>query len=131
MATTPRSNRYFKLTTDDNGNIIDLGPAGTTSMVSTMPIQFKASVDFAGTLGVVGRAVGPAAAEHAAPFESIPYKRVNVGGIASDYAIVSDPITASGKIDVPANGMCIGLVVAISAGSCEVFPWDLQGNSAV
>lgn len=131
MATKQRSSRKFGITTTDSGDILDMGPAGTESLVSTFVLQFITSGDFAGSFAVLGRVFGQAAKDANAAFATVPYRRVNVNGVSSDYAIVSDLITGPGIIQVPMNGMALGLQVTCTAGSCQVVSWDLQGSSAI
>lgn len=111
--------------------ILELGPAGTQQQVSTMALQFNPDLAWSGEVVVVGRSLGVAAQDAQAPFLPIPYRRVNVGGLASDYALVSDPITGTAMIQVPANGLTIGLLCAVGTGVMTVLAWDLQGPSSV
>lgn len=127
MATIQRSNRSFGVTPDDNGNILDMGPASTPQMVGTFAVQFIPAADFIGTFAVVGRMSGQAAKDASAPFLPFPYRRVNVNGVASDRAIVDDVITGSGAIEIPSNGWSVGLLVACTAGSCKVVSMDQSG----
>lgn len=108
---------------------LELGPAGTTQQVSTMVIQFTPTVDFVGQFVVCGRNLGVAANEVDVPFVPVPYRRVNLNNLASDYTIVSDPISGVAKIAVPASGDSIALLCAISAGQMTITSWDLQGNA--
>ena len=111
--------------------IFDMGPAATSHGVGTMVIQFVMSENFVGSIAVLGRVFGVAAQEADAMFGPIPYRRVQVNGAASDYTMVADAITQPGIIQIPANGLAIGLGVSCSAGSCDVVSWDLMGPSAV
>lgn len=133
MALLKGSNRYNVITATNNGDILPLGPAGTTSFVGTMGVQFAPSLDFVGSFQVLGKIMGTAADN--APYVPIPYRRVTVvaGGsvVASDYAMVSDPVVPTAMIHVPSAGLSIALLITCSAGTCQVFSMDLQGNSAV
>lgn len=132
MPTVVRAQRYSKVTVANNGDILDLGPAGTGGTVATYMIQFVASLNFIGQFGVMGRLYGTPSVDVAgSQFASIPYRRVNVNGLASDYDMVTDVITGSGIIQVPANGLDVGLLVAISQGTCAIASLDLNGPSAV
>ncbi len=121
----------FDATNIPSDGIFDMGPAATSHGVGTFVIQFVMSVDFVGSIAVLGRVFGVAAQEADAIFGPIPYRRVQVNGAASDYTIVSTAITQPGIIQIPANGLAIGLGVSCSAGSCDVVSWDLMGPSAV
>lgn len=129
MATRKASNRFDTITTDDNGKFVEYGPAGTTMFVSTMLMQFAPTAGFVGSLLLHGKMLGPAG--ETAPFLPIAYRRVNVAGLVSDYALSPDPIMAAGIIQVPANGMTLALLVTCSAGACQVYMMDVQGSSAI
>lgn len=131
MATQNRSNRYFVLSATDTGVFLEVGPAGTPSATAVMVLQFDPTVDFSGTFAIMGKCLGQWAKDQNAPFLPIPYRRVNVASVASDYAIVTDQIAAAGLIHVPLSGLSLSLLPAISAGSCKVYVWDLQGSPAV
>lgn len=127
-AVKPISNRTYAIIPDDNGVILTLGPAATSTSVGTFVIQFNPDGASDYSAVVMGRIWGQAAKEKNVPFLPIPYRRCTLNNAASDYAIVSDAITGASLIQVPANWE-IGLLVAVTAGSCTVCSWDLQGNS--
>ncbi len=131
MTTKGRSQRYFVVKPDDDGDIADMGPAGTAALVATYTIQFIPSADFAGQFAVLGRVAGNAAQTAGVVMATIPYRRINVNGVASDYNIVTDVISGPGIIQVPANGLAVGLLIACSAGTCTVISADLSGPSAI
>lgn len=126
MATVQRSNRRFTIKASDNGNILEMGPAANATSVGVMVIQFNPdqSSDYEAT--VMGRCFGQNAAD--CPYVPIPYRRVTLNNIASDYAVVHDAITGASLIQVPAN-WAIALLVSCTAGSCVVASQDLLGNS--
>lgn len=123
--------RVFKLTADNNGDIAELGPGAPSGVTGAMVIQFSPSPDFVGGFAVVARAMGQAAKAAGAALMPVPYRRVTVNNIASDYTMVADLVTGATIIQVPSNGLSIGLLVNCTAGSCQVFPWDLAGASSV
>ena len=112
----------------DNGLIRPIGGGGTNGDIGSMHLEFNPSIDFQGDFGVMGKTAG--VPELVAPFHSIPYRRVTVGGIAADYAIVSDRVTPASIITIPAAGMAIGVHVSCTVGTCRVTGWDLNGPSA-
>lgn len=128
MSTVAKSNRAFVITPDDHGNIGELGPSSTGG-VGTIVIQFAPRLGFVGSFAILGKAYGSAAVN--APFLPLPYRRVNVANSASDYTMVSDVVADTGIIQVPANGLSVGLLIACTAGQCDVYVWDLDGSSAV
>lgn len=129
MATRKASNRFDIITPADNGNFVEYGPAGTTTFVSTMVMQFAPTVAFAGSLQLFGKILGVAG--ESAPFLPIPYRRVDLAGVASDYALGFAVIADAGIIQVPCSGMTIAFLVTCTAGQMQVYTQDLQGSSAV
>lgn len=127
--------RRYTITTDTAGltgwPFLELGPAGTTAFASVMMIQFTPTVTFAGSFAVLGRTLGSAANEVDVPFVAIPYRRVSLADVASDYTMVSDVISTSALIQVPANGLSVALLSSITAGQMTITSWGLEGSSAV
>jgi hypothetical protein len=128
MAIKQRSSRKFGIMPSDNGDILEIGPAGTSSSGGVMAIQFVPDVNYSGSVVLVGKVFGTAAQDAGAAFMPISYRRVTVNNVASDYSIVSDAITGATTIQVPSNGISIGLLVTCSAGSCQVVSMNLQGS---
>src|ERR1700742_3619813 len=114
IVTRKVSNRSYLVTPLDNGQLLELGPAGTTTSVSTYVVQFNIDGSWSGSFVVMGRTMGTAADQANVPFEPIPYRRVSLNNVAQEYAIVSDPIGTAAIIQAPATGMSIGLLVACS-----------------
>lgn len=131
MAINQQTGLTFRVTPTQNGDISELGPAGSGGQVSTLVVQFEPSLDWVGSFVVMGKAYGKAAADKGATFVPVPYRRVNVGNFAADYLLVSDAITDTAIIQVPANGLSIGLLQACSAGYMDIIMWRLDGSSAV
>lgn len=131
MAIVPaNSNRKIVITTTDDGNTLDLGPASAGGQVGTFALQFNPSFDFVGQIVVEARLFGKAAQDAACSFLPVRYRAVNVNGLAADYSLIPDPITGGGIIQVPSNGLSIGLQVACAQGSMTVAVWDLEGSGA-
>jgi hypothetical protein len=126
--------RYYKLTPAaqslPGAPFLELGPAGTTSLVSTLMVQFNPTDLWSGSFVVVGRMLGTAAADRDTPFVPIPYRRISLADVAQDYAMVTAQITGAAIIQIPANGMTIALMFEALAGQMDITAWDLQGNSA-
>lgn len=131
IQTTKGGSRQYTVTTADNSSLLEIGPAGTTQSVAVFVVQFNPSLTWAGSFVVKGRTLGTAADALNMPFDALPYRRVSLAHNASDYAIVSDPITGAAIIQIPANGLSIALQVVCTAGSCNLTSWDLQGSSAI
>lgn len=115
--------------TEQDGKILDLGPGTATSKsVGTVTVQFTPSLDWDGSFSVMGQSVN---ANTADPFIPIPYRPINVNGAASTYVLSSDPITGSGIIQIPSNGMRVGLLVGVNGGTCGLLVSRMDGPSAI
>lgn len=128
------SGRLHAITSADDGQILELGPAttgGGGNQEGTFAIQFKPELDWDGQIVVAGRVFGKAADDVDLPFIPIPYRRANLDNLASDYRIVFDPINSTALIQVPASGLSVGLLVTCTAGKCFVVSQPLNGSSAV
>ena len=123
--------RKFVAQPAQNGNIAVIGNAAD-GRVGTWMVQFVPSEDFVGSFGIVGRAYGKVAGDDEVPYQSVPYRRVSLNGVASDYAIATAAVGGTADIiQIPSNGLNIGLLIAASAGECAVYSWDLNGPSAI
>lgn len=135
IPTIKAGNRSYKVTTSTElmagFPFLEIGPAGTTSFVSTLIVQFKPDENFAGDFVVMGRTLGTAADSADVPFVPIPYRVVSLNDVAQDYSMVSAPIAGSAMIQIPANGMSVALLDGLTAGSMQLTMWDLQGGSAI
>lgn len=131
IVTVKAGSRSYVLTSAANGQLIELGPAGTTQSVSTLMLQVNVDALWNGQFVVMGRTLGAAADAANVPFEPIPYRRVSLNNVAQEYAIVSDAVGGNAILQIPANGMSIALLVAASAGMAQLVMWDLQGPSSI
>lgn len=124
--------RYFVAQPAQNGDFAILGNAAD-SRVGTWVVGFVPSADFVGAFGIVGRVTIPPAENDLGDdttYVSIPYRRVTLAGVASDYALVSAAVGGTRDIiQIPANGMDVGLLIAASAGTCAIISWPLNGPS--
>lgn len=115
---------------------LEIGPAGTTQLVSTMMVQLNPSEAWSGSLIPVARIMGAAANDVDTPFEPIPYR---VGSLANIAQITDGlgwpwslaPLTGPAIIAIPANGLSIAFLVSRDAGELDVTSWDLHGGSAM
>lgn len=122
--------RNFAITPSVSGGIAILGNAADGE-VGTYFVQLVPQVGFVGSLDVLARPYGKYANDDGVAFVPVPYRRVNVNNLASDYAISTASITQPGIIQIPANGMSIGLMITCSAGQAELYSWPLLGPSSV
>lgn len=129
--TKPISSRIYTITAADNGLILDLGPAATQSNVGTFTLQFQPDITSDFQAIVMGVIYGHASNNANVAFVPVPYRRISLADVASDYALVKDPITGAALIQVPANGLSVGLLVACTKGTCTLVSWDMNGPSAI
>lgn len=136
MTFIPSSNRFRRVTVADNSNTLVLGNAGTPSSTAVWEIQFNPSLDFDGVfylLGHVRQLATPStqtspSGGSVTPYLQIPYRRINMNGVPQDWAIVNDAIVGASIIQVPSNGMSIGVTVVCSRGTCDITSYDVQGS---
>lgn len=132
VVTKPISSRKHTITAADNGLFLELGPGATAQSVGVFTLQFNPDTDYDGSVVVMGRVFGPAAADANVPPLPISYRALTVNNVAADFSVVSAAaITGPTMIQVPSNGVSIGLLVAVTAGSCTLVSWDLQGSSSI
>lgn len=130
MAIKQRSSRKFGFSTDDNGDFLEMGPAGTPSSGGCMTIQFIPSPDAIYSIIIMAKVAGVASTDANAPFMPVKYRRVVVNNVAADRTLVDDAITGASLIEVPSNGESIALFTACSAGTCQIISRNLQNALA-
>lgn len=128
-AVTANIGSAYTVTTNDNGSVLFLGDA-SSSRAAVKTIQFVPNAGFQGTgFTVCARVYGPQPDKNAVPFNPIPYRRVQLAGLASDRAIVSDTLPATGFIiEVPCNGLVVALVTSATAGTGTLYQWNSVGS---
>lgn len=129
-ATPANIGKAYRLTTADNGQTLFLGDA-SSSRTSVKTIHWVPDVTFVGAgFSVVARCYGPTPDTNGVPWLPVPYRRVNLSGVASDRAVVSDSLPATGfLIEVPANGVVLALVSSATGGAGWLYSWDLVGSA--
>ena len=112
-----------------NGLFLEVGTPTLYDRTGTVMIYFRPSVDFTGSFAVMGRPRNqPTTADDiGAPFVPVGYIAVNVDGAAVDRLYSSATISGPGIIEVPAHGLSIGLLVACTAGTCQLWFARLEG----
>lgn len=132
---TPRNiGTTYELTTDDNGMTLFLGDA-SPSRTSVMTIQWVPTLPVVGDgFSLVARIYGNGGPTNspdanATPFLPIPYRRINLAGVASDRAVVSATLPMEGFIiEVPANGQQLSIIPSITSGSGWLYHWSTMGS---
>ena len=127
---TPNVGKAYPVTTDDNGETLQLGDA-SSSRTSAKTIYWVADLPVIGDgFVIVARPCGPAPDKDGAPFVPIPYRRINLAGTASDRAITSTSLPIEGfLIEVPATGLAIGIIPSLTVGGGTLYSWDSVGSS--
>lgn len=123
--------RKYDVTTNDNGKVLFFGGAAD-GRVGTMFIQFVPNLQFQGQFAVVARPYGAPANTDGVAMVDYPFRRVSVNGAASDRTITNNtatPLTSGFIIEVPANGVVLGLLTSCVAGGGVVYSWPLNGPS--
>lgn len=119
--------REYRVKTADNGKFLFLGNA-SDGRTGTFFVQFVPDASFAGSFGVVARAYGKPASDNGVAFISVPYRRVNLAGVASDRALVSAVLTDSFMIEVPSTGVVLALLCECTAGFGTLYSWPCNGS---
>lgn len=103
------------------GNTSDENPSGAWML------YFRPSLDFAGEFIVSGRPPRIQTSDTSVPFLPIPYRRVTLNNVASDYAMVDDAVSGASIVHIPANGISVALLINCTAGSCMVYAQKMEG----
>ncbi len=143
IQTIHASNRRYRVTpavaSQQGFPFLEIGPAGLPRVASFFVVQFAPSIGFDGQFVVEGHVMGDAAQDMGppnstvdVPFGPIPYRRIMLNNIAQVRELVTDPITTSALIEIPASGLTVALQIAPpSGGFCDILIWDLQGTSTL
>lgn len=121
---------YYLRANDDNGKTLFFGDA-SSSRTSVKTVQWVPDADTTGDgFSLVARIYGPKVDANGTPFNPIPYRRVQLAGVASDRGLVSDTLPIEGfLIEVPANGQTIALVASVTFGNGWLYNWDSVGSA--
>ena len=125
----------FTVTPAVSGTPIGYGNTGDENQGGAWTFELAPDLSFDGSFVVVGRTTRVQSADSPlVPWMPIPYRRITLGNVASDYAMVSDQITNAmlpALIQVPSNGMQVGLDPVSTQGSCAVYGKLTVGAQAV
>ena len=127
MATEYPIGRRYKITTVDNGKFPTFGNV-SSSDVGSWHVTFVPDESFVGSIAFVGRPAGKDASDDGVGFASIPYRRVQVGGIASDNTLVTATNSTGLMAIVPADGMSVALLVEGTDGFGYLYSRPLVGS---
>lgn len=130
MAMTYPLDRDYTISTADHGNTLVLGNSSLGDRAGAWEIQFVPSVGWAGSFTVVARTTGLVPSTDGVGFVPVPYRTINLGGIASDYSIASAVLTDGFIIQVPANGLAVALTVASTAGTGRLYSQMVTSGAA-
>ncbi len=115
---------------NDNGAILFMGDA-SPSRTSVKTVMWVPDLGVVGDgFTLVARIYGPQTDTNGTAFVPIPYRRVNLSGVASDRALVSDTLPVTGfLIEVPANAQTIAIIPAVTSGGGWLYHWDAVGSA--
>lgn len=132
---TPMIGPSFTINNTVNGQMLKLGdtaPGGNDG--GGFSVDFVPSVDWAGTIEFKGRNSNMDASSANAPFVGPwPFRAFVLNGTASDGSMVSGNaalVTSFSSIIIPSSGKAIAMMVACTAGSCQVFIQPTAGCTA-
>lgn len=115
-----------------SGGIAVLGNAGMPNVAyGGFGIDFVPSIDWIGSIAVVGRSEIRDASDDSVSFVPWPVRAFWLNGAVPDsFALDSEVlVTARSYLIVPAPGADIGLLISCTAGSCKVYWQQLTGNT--
>ena len=118
------------VTTEYDGNIMEFGSATAYDEVGVVTLQFNPSETFEGEFIILARTRGEVAKLANVPLVPVQYIVANCDNVAADRSFSSAPITGSGIIEVPSNGLSIGALIGIRTGSCQIAVMRLAGTAA-
>lgn len=129
-ATPANIGKAYPLSTADNGMTLFLGDA-SSSRTSVKTIMWVPDLGTTGNgFALVARIYGTQVDTQGTPFVSIPYRRVNLAGVASDRALVAGSLPMEGfLIEVPANGQTIAIIPSVTSGGGWLYHWDSVGSA--
>ncbi len=125
----------MKITPALNGEILNLGNAGAENLAfGGFGIDIVPSGDFTGGFSPLGRSAILDASDDDLSFVMWPFRAFYLNGTPpASFALqtISDSIQITGRsyIVVPAPGIAVGLLVACSTGTCDLYWQQMHGNT--
>lgn len=130
MANRYPLNRDYTVSAQDHGNTLVLGNTSLGDQAGAWLIEFSPGPGWTGGFQVVGRAMTPVADADNLAFLPVPYRKINIGGTASDYSFDTAQQAGLFVIQVPASGMSIGLLVSCTAGTGRLYSQMVTAGAA-
>lgn len=130
MATEYPITQRYQITVADNGKFPTLGVVSRDES-GCWHLTFVPDDSFVGSIAIVGRSSGKDIAGDGNGFGSIPFRRVQIAGVASDNSLVTTPYANStGMIAIiPADGLSVALLVECTAGFGYAYSRPLVGST--
>lgn len=121
----------FRVLPAQNGQVASFGSTSDENPSGAWHLMFVPSIDFDGAFVVQGRTPRISTADLTVPWLPIPYRRITVNNVASDWSIVTDTLAISGpyQILVPASGMAISALIACNTGQCMIYSQKMTGST--
>ncbi len=126
----PVAGPMFLVQPPQDGNILVVGNTQDENPSGAATLTFLPSQDFTGSFAIVGRPPGISTSNTSVPWQAIPYRLVSLQDVASDYSFKSDTISVAAIIQVPANGLAVGVLVACSAGTAQLWIKLMEGATS-
>jgi len=119
----------FRLFPEQNGDILVIGNTMDENPSGAVRLWFAPGIGADAVFTVMGRAPRISTADTTAPWIPIPYRRVTLDNVASDYAIVSASVSGTSSILVPSTGGAVGLLVAMNVGEVVIYSQLVTGST--
>lgn len=121
----------FRVLPPQNGQILAYGNTSDENPSGCWTFQFAPDIGSDAAFIVMGRTPRISTADTSVPWVPIPYRRITVNNVASDYTVVADTIGATTTvIQVPSNGLAVGLLVAMTVGETTIYAQHMEGATA-
>ena len=127
MATVQMAGPKFTIT---GSNVYKLGGSSNESDAGGVLVHIVNDGTLSATITVQGQSRQLEIAKDADAPLAIPYRAINVNGVAGTGAYVTTAITTNSIIFVPSNGMDVILSVAWVSGSASVYTVAASGSCA-
>lgn len=124
--------RALKITPQNSGNIAEFGAAGFGTSVGTWLIDFVPDSSWDGGLALLCRVSGEDGSDANVALVPCPYRAIylNNASPAIPYGWDVQPIISRSIVQVPSNGLSIGVLINCTAGFGWLYSRNLDGPSA-
>lgn len=133
---TPQMDRDYKITPADNGNILDYGSAAAGTTVGVWGFDFVPDPSFVGSIQIVARGNTPGVGNNGVGFAGpVPFRAIYLNNspltASTAYGMSVATITDRSLVNVPCNGLDVGVLVACTAGFAYLYAANCDGSGSV